>query len=146
MSGMESGVSTVKPAALVDAAVFAIGSQNRPVPDTVIGAGSSGKKTFSSAAFVVGSSLWKQLTTTADPMAIAAIPNGSNHFRVFESEFVTGFVLRCLVLTSNKSKITFALLTVIVEKSQHADIDNYQYFGIIFTITATWPGPAGINP
>ena len=65
-------------------------------------------------------------------MAIAAIPNGSNHFRVFESEFVTGFVLRCLALTVNKSKITFALLNVILEKSQLTNIDNYQYFGKIF--------------
>jgi hypothetical protein len=89
---MESGVSTINPAAAVDAAVFAIGSQYGPEPDTVIGAGSDGVN-VSVAVVTAGSSSWEQLTTTADPVAIAAITSGSNHFRVVESEFVTVFVL-----------------------------------------------------
>ncbi len=68
--------------------------QNRLEPVTLIGAGSSGKKVSPPEVVVVGSSSWKQLTTTTELIAIAATPSGNSHVlldRVFPELLVESF-------------------------------------------------------
>jgi hypothetical protein len=102
-----SASASAKPATTVSAASVDGGdtfdaSQYRLLPCTLSGAGSSGKKVSSPEVTVVElSSSWKQLTTTTEPIAIAATPSGNSHVfldRVFPELLFESFTVLVLLL------------------------------------------------